>query len=137
MRSLHGTRVDGEAIEQQFAIKVNYREEQDANAALGWSDEMEYGVHGQTYIELTRNVEKGEQITADYGEWFDYAHHIDPNPVGEHRDEGNTPEKGETEKRLSFGEATGSLGEDDNDDNARARQTTDCSWQGLCPLCPL
>ena len=42
MRSLHGTRVDGEAIEQQFAIKVNYREEQDANAALGWSDEMEY-----------------------------------------------------------------------------------------------
>ena len=40
VRSLHGTRVDGEAIEQQFASKVNYREEQDANAALGWSDEM-------------------------------------------------------------------------------------------------
>ena len=34
--------MDGEAIEQQFVTKVNHTEEQDANAALGWSDEMEY-----------------------------------------------------------------------------------------------
>ena len=88
--------------------------------ALGWSDEIEYGIHGQPYIETIRRVAKGEQITADYGEWFDYAQHIDPIRVGEHRDEDDTLEKGETEKRLSFGEATGSPSVDDKDDSAQA-----------------
>ena len=115
VRSLHGTRVDGEAIGQQYATKVNHREDSHANAALGWSDEIEYGIHGQPYIELTRRVAKGEQITADYGEWFDYAQHIDPIRVGEHREEDDTLEMGETEKRLSFGEATESPSADDKD----------------------
>ena len=57
------------------------------------------------YIETTRRIAKGEQITADYGEWFDYAQHIDPTRVGEHQEEDDTPEKDGTEKRLSFGEA--------------------------------
>ena len=115
VRSLHGTRVDGEAIGQQYATKVNHREDSHANAALGWSDEIEYGIHGQPYIELTKRVAKGEQITADYGEWFDYAQHIDPIRVGEHREEDDTLEMGETEKRLSFGEATESPSADDKD----------------------
>ena len=42
--------MDGEAIEQQFATKVNHRDEQHANAALGWFDEMEYGIHGQPSV---------------------------------------------------------------------------------------
>ena len=66
---------------------------------------MEYGIHGQPYIETTRRIAKGEQITADYGEWFDYARHIDPIRVGEHQEEDDTLEKDETKKRLSFGEA--------------------------------
>eukprot|EP01048_Picozoa_sp_COSAG05_P018172 COSAG05_NODE_2609_length_2840_cov_15.028092_5_plen_152_part_00 len=123
VRSLHGTRVDGEAIEQQFATKVNHRDEQHANAALGWSDEMEYGIHGQPYIETTRRIAKGEQITADYGEWFDYAQHIDPIRVGEHQEEDNTLEKDGTEKRLSFGEATGSPSDDDDEESKQWRQT--------------
>ena len=120
VRSLHGTRVDGEAIGQQYATKVNHREDSHANAALGWSDEIEYGIHGQPYIELTRRVVKGEQITADYGEWFDYAQHIDPIRVGEHREEDDTLEMGETEKRLSFGEATGSPDEEDDEESKQS-----------------
>ena len=46
------------------------------------------------YIETTRRIAKGEQITADYGEWFDYAQHIDPIRVGEHQEEDDTPESG-------------------------------------------
>ena len=125
VRSLHGTRVDGEAIKQQFATKVNHREEQHANAALGWSDEMEYGIHGQPYIETTKRIVKGEQITADYGEWFDYAQHIDPIRVGEHQDEDATRAKDATEKRLNFGEDTGNPNDDGDKENQLTSQPAD------------
>ena len=52
-----------------------------------------------------------------------YAQHIDPIRVGEHQEEDNTPEKDGTEKRLSFGEATGSPSDDDDEESKQWRQT--------------
>ena len=69
---------------------------------MGWPVEFEYGIHEQSYIELTQNVEVGEHITVDYGEWFDYAQHIDPHKVRDDVASPLTPEPDAVELKLDF-----------------------------------
>ena len=71
-RSSGAPHVDGAAVHQQYATRVNHSADA-PNATLGWDDTM--GELGQPFVQLLRNVHADEEILADYGPWFAYQQH--------------------------------------------------------------
>jgi len=79
--SADGACYDGEQVTPQYATTVNHRPTslpegevgEIASATLGWAYDVPDNFYGQPYVQTLRAHSPGERITANYGDWFNFA----------------------------------------------------------------